>query len=253
MQLTAEEAIAKVNRAKWYHSFEVLPGVVTPGKAPTDPVKLLNERFGLPKDLSGRRALDIGALDGPYSFELEKRGAEVVAVDIQHPDHTGFNTAKEVRGSKVQYFQASAYELTRVLTGKFDIVCFFGVYYHMKHPLLGFEQIHSLLADDGLLLLEGECLLNHAEDPEVPSSQPSAFIASMARSNIPITLFYPRTYKGDGSNWFVPNLACVRAWLDAAAMELVTHGEWNEYPYQRMFGTARKIKGRKIEPDNPVW
>jgi tRNA (mo5U34)-methyltransferase len=250
---TTEEAIAKINQAKWYHSFEVLPGVVTPGKNPTDAARIFQERFHLPKDLSGRRALDIGALDGPYAFELERRGAEVVAIDIQNPDRTGFNTAKLVRGSKARYVQGTAYDLKKLLTGKFDIICFFGVYYHMKHPLIAFEQIHDILADDGTLLLEGECLLNHAESPELPDSKPSEFVDTLAKSSLPISMFYPRTYKGDPWNWFIPNLACVRAWLEASGMELVSHGTWDAYPHQRMFGTAKKIKGARIEPDNPVW
>ena len=36
----------------------------------------------LPRDLRGRRALDIGTFDGFWAFELERRGAEVVAIDL---------------------------------------------------------------------------------------------------------------------------------------------------------------------------
>lgn len=249
----AAEVMARIQKANWYHAFEVLPGVVTPGKMPTNAARVLDERYALPQDLSGRRALDIGTLDGPYAFELERRGASVVALDIQDPDHTGFNAAKEVRGSRVQYVQASAYDLTKMTTGRFDIVCFFGVYYHMKHPLLAFEQIHEVLADDGILLLEGECLRQHVESPELPSSRPSWLVIAMGKSSLPIAVFYPSEYKGDRYNWFVPNLACVKAWLEASGMELVSHGVWESYPHQRMYGAAKKVKGKKIEVDNPVW
>ena len=251
--MTREEAIEMIKQASWYHAFEVLPGVTTPGTMPTNAERLLNERFRLPADLSGLRALDIGTLDGPYAFELEKRGATVVAMDIQNPDRTGFNTAKRVRGSKVEYVQGSAYDLSELLVGKFEIICFFGVYYHMKHPLLAFEQIQRMLSDNGLVLLEGECLLNHAESPELSDRKPSKFVKSVADSSLPLAAFYPRTYKGDTWNWFVPNLACVRAWLDATGLELESHGTSESFPNQRMFGTARKRPGSRIEPDNPVW
>ena len=253
MAIPDPDAVAQVQRANWYHSFEVLPGLVTPGKMPTNARKTLDERFRLPEDLTGKRALDSGALDGPYAFELERRGARVVAMDIQDPDHTGFNTAKRVRHSKVEYIQGSAYDLAKLTTGKFDIVCFFGVYYHMKHPLIAFEQIHSVLADDGVLLLEGECLLNHAEVPGSPRPVRSETVLTIATSDLPLTLFYARTYKGDITNWFIPNLACVRQWLEASALELLSHGTAESHPFQRMFGVARKRKGARIEPDNPVW
>ncbi|MEJ7797768.1 MAG: DUF1698 domain-containing protein [Solirubrobacteraceae bacterium] len=36
----------------------------------------------LPQDLAGARALDIGCNAGFYSFELARRGADVLAVDV---------------------------------------------------------------------------------------------------------------------------------------------------------------------------
>ena len=36
----------------------------------------------LPDDLSGLRALDVGTFDGFWAFELERRGADVVAIDV---------------------------------------------------------------------------------------------------------------------------------------------------------------------------
>jgi hypothetical protein len=37
----------------------------------------------LPADLTGRRALDVGSFDGFSAFELERRGADVVAIDVE--------------------------------------------------------------------------------------------------------------------------------------------------------------------------
>ena len=37
----------------------------------------------LPESLAGVRALDIGTFDGFWAFEMERRGAEVVAIDIE--------------------------------------------------------------------------------------------------------------------------------------------------------------------------
>ena len=44
----------------------------------------------MPEDLTGMRVLDIGARDGFYTFEAERRGArEVVALDYEPPRHHG--------------------------------------------------------------------------------------------------------------------------------------------------------------------
>ena len=77
----------------WFHKIEVAPGIFTPGVQ--DSIGLLGH-IKLPEDLTGKRVLDIGARDGLYSFECEKRGAkEVIALDYTTPDSTGFNVAKK--------------------------------------------------------------------------------------------------------------------------------------------------------------
>src|SRR4051812_26177689 len=60
-----------------YHRYEIDPGFFTPGQyLEVDPKCCLDE-LGLPQSLLGLRALDIGAWDGPFTFELERRGAQV--------------------------------------------------------------------------------------------------------------------------------------------------------------------------------
>src|ERR1700678_4471248 len=61
-----------------YHTIELPGGVTTPGQS--DLRK--QARRLLPADLRGKRALDVGTFDGFWAFELERRGAEVVAIDI---------------------------------------------------------------------------------------------------------------------------------------------------------------------------
>ena len=65
----------------WFHSIDLGEGVVTRGvKTPEHLASELNA-LRLP-DLNGRTVLDIGAWDGFYSFEAERRGAaKVVALD----------------------------------------------------------------------------------------------------------------------------------------------------------------------------
>src|SRR3954469_16733623 len=68
----------------WYHRIELPGGVVTPGVNPLYPAG-----YQIPKDLTGKRVLDVGAWDGYWTFEALKRGAkEAVAID-DFSDHLG--------------------------------------------------------------------------------------------------------------------------------------------------------------------
>lgn len=300
--MSREEVSRKIASVSWYHRFEVLPGVMTPGVCGVSAGKALDS-FGIPRKLPGKKVLDIGTFDGPYAFELENRDAEVTAFDIQDPDSTGFNVAKELRKSNVRYVQGSVYDLAKIFTGKFDIICFFGVYYHLKHPILAFEQIYEILADGGMVLIEGECLRNYAETlngkPVIAKSifdkiginrvldmmcgsvplawrvmpkvkrffhrlfLPDPFgITAMADSDIPLTVCYPGRYR-HVTGWFVPNLACIRSWLDSSGLELVSYHfvenvnsrtlDGKSNPCQRINAVAGKLRDKKIAEEHPVF
>lgn len=247
--LSNEDARSLVESVTWTHGFELSEGIVTPG-APTDARAILDAR-GLPADLSGLRALDIGALDGPYSFELERRGADVTALDIQDPDRTGFNIAKKILGSRVKYIQGNVYELSRILEDKYDVILYFGVWYHLKNPLLAFEQIHAVMNPGALLLSEGECLLSYAEGVDGAPIEDAEAVRQLAESPLPISLIYGNGYKQDRFNWFVPNKACVLEWHKAIALDVVGYGFWHDHPHQRMWVSSRRAG--EVRVDNPVW
>jgi len=102
-----------------------------------------------PEDLRGKRVLDIGAWDGWFSFECERRGAVVVAVDCVELDT--FVEARRLRGSRVEYLTLDVNELSARKLGRFDVVLFFGVLYHLRHPLLGLEKAVELSRDIALI------------------------------------------------------------------------------------------------------
>src|SRR5579885_1949886 len=65
----------------WWHSFELPDGTRIDGVHPLPVLRQRIGRFPIAEDLRGKRVLDIGAWDGWYSFEMERRGAEVLAID----------------------------------------------------------------------------------------------------------------------------------------------------------------------------
>src|SRR5437588_6723777 len=112
------------------------------------------ELLQVPQDLTGKTVLDIGAWDGYFSFEFERRGAKrVLAIDSYSWDHRPegyprgldcFLLAREFFNSKVEHRRLDVHELSPDAIGTFDLVFCAGVLYHMRHPLLGLEKIRSV-------------------------------------------------------------------------------------------------------------
>ncbi len=153
------ELIERARRQGWYHSLELAPGVVTEGMFDLRPYV---PRYALPERMDGMRALDIGTWDGFWAFEMERRGAEVVALDLdderdldwpprrrpqtfaQGRRGDGFRLAKEVFGSQVERVDRSIYNARPEDLGTFDIVFCGSVLLHLRDQLLALERIAAL-------------------------------------------------------------------------------------------------------------
>lgn len=140
----------------WHHRIEVAPGVITPGLQWTQ--EMLKD-IGLPEDLTGLRVLDLGARDGFFSFECEKRGAaEVIAVDYSPAELTGFKVAKKILDSDVKWVTANVYKINQLNLGKFDLVLFLGVIYHLRNPYLAIDKIYDVLNTGGKIIVESHVI-----------------------------------------------------------------------------------------------
>jgi tRNA (mo5U34)-methyltransferase len=109
--------------------------------------------YGLPDRMDGMRVLDIGCCEGFFAFEAERRGAaKVVAIDSFEGSIERFNLIRQAIGSKVNGYLCNVYDLSPKTFGTFDLVMFFGVLYHLKHPWYAMEKIESVCS--GTLLLQ---------------------------------------------------------------------------------------------------
>src|SRR5512145_1659634 len=122
---------AEVEKIKWWHPIDLGRGVVTPGIDVT-PARLAEIR--MPDDLTGRTVLDIGAWDGFFSFEAERRGASrVLATDSFCWDgggwgsKKGFELARRALGSRVEDKWIEVVDLSPETVGVFDVVLFLGI------------------------------------------------------------------------------------------------------------------------------
>jgi hypothetical protein len=90
------ELLERAKALARYHTME-LPGLTTDGLFDLRPHV---PAHGLPASLAGRRALEVGAWDGCWAFELERRGAEEVAMPSRRAWremlwHAGFDDVGE--------------------------------------------------------------------------------------------------------------------------------------------------------------
>jgi len=188
--------IGQLGRLGWYHSIDLPDGRVIPGIQTLDQLRARIAQYPIPQDLRGKRVLDIGAWDGWFSFEMERRGAQVVAVDSARQQT--FFEAKKLLNSKVEYIVEDICHLSPRDVGYFDIVLFFGVLYHLKHPLLALERVCELTTDMACI----ETLVT--DDPPQPAA-------------IPMLEFYETTeLAGQFDNWCGPNTSCLMAFLRTA-------------------------------------
>ena len=129
----------------WWHSFELPDGSRIDGVNSIDALRRRVAQYPIPEDLRGKRVLDVGAWDGWFSFEMERRGAEVVAIDrVENPR---FYEIRRLLNSRVDYRELDVYDLDPGRIGTFDIVLFLGVLYHVKHPLLALERVCSVTTE----------------------------------------------------------------------------------------------------------
>jgi tRNA (mo5U34)-methyltransferase len=125
-----------------YHSFRLPDGSILEGAMPIEYLEGRIASFDLPLDLRGKRVLDVGPWDGYFTFAMEARGADVVAID--YVDLDTFRAIHRTLGSRSRYLQMDVYELNASQHGLFDYVLFLGVLYHLKHPLLALETLCAI-------------------------------------------------------------------------------------------------------------
>ena len=195
---------SRVQALRWYHSIDLGGGVVTPG---VDDSAYRLPRLDLPASLAGKTVLDIGAWDGFFSFEAERRGAaRVVAADYYSWHGTGWGTkqgfllARETLGSRVEDVDIDVMDLDPARIGTFDVVFFLGVLYHVRHPLLALERVASVTRE--LLILDT--------------------VVDMLGIRRPAVAFYPGTeLNADPTNWWAPNVPAMHGLLRSAGFDEV--------------------------------
>lgn len=217
---TAAQRALDSNPGPWYHTIDLAPGISTPGHVD---LRELASRL-LPDDLRGMRALDIGTFDGFWAFEMERRGAEVVAIDVGRLESAewppanrarlearageldlrlgrGFAAAAEALGSRVVRVICPVYELTpEAIGGDVDFAFSGSILVHLRDPVRALERIHSALRPGGELRL----------------MEPVSLLLSAVRPRTPVARFMAAS---TDFNWWQPNLATLKSWPRTAGFD----------------------------------
>jgi len=125
-------------------------------------------------DFKNKRVIDVGAASGYLSFEMEKRGAEVVSYDM--PDSTYWDQLKfpgyiphqatdrskkldnaihymhEKLNSKCKFYRASIYDDLPDELGDFDIALFGTILAHLRDPMLALMNILYKVKERAILV-----------------------------------------------------------------------------------------------------
>lgn len=219
----------RVAAVPWYHSIDLGGGMVTPGNHDH---RSFVSRVGFPEDLTGKRVLDVATFDGFWAFEFERRGAEVVAIDLPStaeldlphgvrniveaealdiPLGDAFRVAHEALGSGVQRQACSVYDLDPSELGTFDLVFVGDVLLHLRNPLDALRRVRSV-AKDRLIMVD-------RYDPSISGTGQRLL-----------------RYEGgwNGLEWWAPSLETLEQWVvDAGFAPPTTHGTYRVRGYNR--------------------
>ncbi|MFN2238744.1 MAG: DUF1698 domain-containing protein [Thermoanaerobaculia bacterium] len=228
---------------RWWHEIELAPGIVTPGDDSNRMKLPILDEIGFPRDMRGLRALDLGCSDGYFSFEMEKRGADVVAVDFVPENYTGFAVARKILGSSVEYRMDNVYNLAPESYGAFDIVLFMGVLYHLRNPLGGLDAIRSVTREGGRMFVGTMMIDEHFQLPDGTVTTLAALNPLLG--DVPIWQAYPRdSLNGDFTNCFAPNRQALIAALEEAQFRVEQVATVSMGGYARAVAVSDAMTGK---------
>ncbi len=193
-----DQALVGVIRSwPWWHSIDLGNGLMTRGGPLESQTAMADVIFSA--SVKGKSVIDIGCWDGFFSIEAARRGARRVLATDDYVWRMKFGTRRQTEiaarlaaPSVITVKQIDVFDIAPKTVGKHDVVLFFGVLYHMRHPLLALEKAASVCSE--LLIVETHLdAMNEAR---------------------PAMIFYPgRELANDPTNWWGPNIACVEAML----------------------------------------
>ncbi|ASQ44770.1 TIGR04290 family methyltransferase [Legionella clemsonensis] len=241
--MTVEQEIKKLE--PWFHNIHLPDGRQT---APDHPLgdfpsfKWQKIQNAIPMDLTGWRVLDIGCNAGFYSVELAKRGAEVLAIDL---DEHYLRQAQWVASqfeveSRITFKCMQVYDLAHK-DYQFDLVWFMGVFYHLRYPLLALDIITKKVK--GMMVFQ-TLSIPGTDEMTVPVDIALNEREILKDPAFPSMAFIENRLAGDPTNWWVPNHQCVLSMLKNCGFAVTGMPEKETYI---------AVKNNDLQADFDTW
>lgn len=207
--------------APWFHNLHLPNGVQTApdhvlGDFPR--FKWLELAPYFPEDMSGWEVLDIGCNAGFYSIELARRGAHVLAIDVDpHYLRQAAWAAKQFGlEDNIEFRQMQVYDVAR-LDRTFDLIWYMGVFYHLRYPLLSLDILARKCRGQMVfqtLSMPGKEVAEVPEDFELNDRQ------RLQEPGWPKMAFIEHKMAGDLTNWWAPNHAAIEAMMRSCGLRV---------------------------------
>lgn len=258
MPFVTPQTIPSIEECTFYHAMD-LPGVGTVGGSHVWDLRGRVEEYTGNIDLNGKSFLDVGAAIGFISFEVERRGAEVVSFDMEDgqwqivptldaagsPDRAaktrvnihrtvsriknGYWLAHAAYSSRARAYYGNIYDISPEL-GDFDVVFTGQVLVHVRDPLWALYQAAQRCRDT-LVITEG-----------------------MYEDNQPRAVFLSPPGSNNDYSWWHLSPKLYEAWLATIGFEIQSRSSAS-YPYvtpqgaiEHQIGTivAKRVSDRYI-------
>ncbi len=223
--LSARQLRELASEYYWYHSIDLGKGVITPGDYD---MREYLDFYRFPSDMSGMKVLDVGRGSGFFSFEFERRGAEVTATEIgsffdwdfvggeaerdrrlaEIGDVEGY-TRRHITGafdfahmalaSKVIPKTVNVYNISpTTVGGPFDLIFMGSLTSHLRDCMRAFERLRNVIRPGGLCIIAS---------PSIDMSPHEAFA---------LAVLVGPTGDPDRRSWWIFNKRCLIEMLQCA-------------------------------------
>ena len=227
----------------WFHNSHLPDGSQTaPGHFLGDfpAFKWKNIKDSIPQDLTGWKVLDIGCNAGFYSLELAKRGAEVLAIDLDQHYLTQAQWVAEQFGldDKIRFEQLQVYDIAH-LEEEFDLIWFMGVFYHLRYPMLALD----ILAQKTKKMMVFQTLsLPGKEEMQIPDDVEFHKREIMKSSAWPSMAFIENKLAGDPTNWWAPNHQGIISMLTSCGFKVNSMPEDETYVVEKDLNLSSSLE-----------
>ena len=228
----------------WYHTIDLGNGEIVQGDYSMEQYL---PAYHFPENMTGMKVLDVGRASGFFSFEFERRGAEVTATELRsitewdylggpdkrqeridsyqkgHPNFDeymirgAFFFAHAKRKSTVTPIDANVYDLSPALFGgnTFDMVFAGSIFSHVKNPIGAAECLRSVT--------KKTCIIAAPSFPVRQSYLARKLCPGLTKfvAHAPLLRFVGRG-DDDARSWFTFNASGLIEMLYAAGFKKVT-------------------------------